>query len=476
MVTAHAGPDATERPTTPKKYVIASLIGNSLEWYDFFLYATASAVVFGTLLFPADIDPLLGTLGAFAGFAVGFAARPLGGIIFGHIGDRVSRKTSLVITLMVMGLSTTAMGLLPTYEHVGLTAPLLLIVFRIAQGIAAGGEWGGAVLLISENSGTRRRGLLSAFSQGGICLGFVLSSFAFYIVQLLPEEQFMSWGWRLPFLISIILLAVGIWIRRRLPETKITQSEPAHAKVKLPMITAFRSYPRELFVAMGLRVAENGGSYIFLSFSVVYGVHVGVDRGLLILAVTFSMVFSFFSYLLFGYLSDLIGRRPVYAFGAVAMAAMAFPYFAMIDSNSPPVVIVAFLIANGICHGAMIGTQPALFHELFPAKVRYSAMSIAHEIAAVFAGGLAPMIATALLLRFDSSTPIAVYLIIMCLITVVAVIGAYSVKRKWRFEDESADASAAVSAQVSNEHCTAAAASVGNPSPPTDFHTPTGKN
>src|SRR5699024_10504983 len=219
MVTAHAGPDATERPTPLTKYVIASLIGNSLEWYDFFLYATASAVVFGTLLFPADIDPLLGTLGAFAGFAVGFAARPLGGILFGHIGDRVGRETSLVITLMVMGLSTTAMGLLPTYEHVGLTAPLLLIVFRIAQGIAAGGEWGGAVLLISENSGTRRRGLLSAFSQGGICLGFVLSSFAFYIVQLLPEEQFMSWGWRLPFLVSIILLAVGIWIRRRLPET-----------------------------------------------------------------------------------------------------------------------------------------------------------------------------------------------------------------------------------------------------------------
>src|SRR5699024_2661430 len=183
----------------------------------------------------------------------------------------------------------------------------------------------------------------------------------------------------------------------RLPETKMTQSEPAQAKAKLPMITAFRSYPRELFVAMGLRVAENGGSYIFLSFSVVYGVHVGVDRGLLILAVTFSMIFSFFSYLLFGYLSDLIGRRPVYAFGAVAMAVMAFPYFAMIDSNSPPVVFVAFLTANGICHGAMIGTQPALFHELFPAKVRYSAMSIAHEIAAVFAGGLAPMIATALL-------------------------------------------------------------------------------
>lgn len=472
MVMADARPEATERPTTAKKYVIASLIGNSLEWYDFFLYATASAVVFGTLLFPAGIDPLLGTLGAFSGFAVGFAARPLGGIIFGHIGDRVSRKTSLVITLVVMGLSTTAMGLLPTYEHVGLAAPLLLIVFRIAQGIAAGGEWGGAVLLISENSGTRRRGFLSAFSQGGICLGFVLSSLAFYVVQLLPDEQFMSWGWRLPFLVSIVLLAVGVWIRRRLPEDKLAQSDPDQARAKLPMVTAFRSYPRELFVAMGLRVAENGGSYIFLSFSVVYGVHVGVDRGLLLLAVTFSMVFSFFTYLLFGYLSDLIGRRPVYAFGAVAMAAMAFPYFAMIDSNSPPIVVLAFLIANGICHGAMIGTQPALFHELFPAKIRYSAMSIAHEIAAVFAGGLAPMIATALLLRFDTSTPIAIYLIIMCSITVIAIIGAYSVKRKWSNEDEPGDASTAVSAHVPAGHWTAAAATDGDRAPHADFHTP----
>lgn len=432
MAQAIAREDATERPPAAKRYVIASLIGNALEWYDFFLYATASAVVFGTLLFPADIDPLLGTLGAFAGFAVGFAARPLGGIIFGHIGDRVSRKTSLVITLVVMGLSTTAMGLLPTYEHVGIIAPLLLIGFRVAQGIAAGGEWGGAVLLISENSGVKRRGFLSAFSQGGVCLGFVLSSLAFYIVQLLPEEQFMSWGWRIPFLVSVVLLGVGVWIRKRLPETQefANASRSEEPTAKLPMLTAFRRYPRELLIAMGLRVAENGGSYIFLSFSVVYGVHVGVDRGLLLLAVTFSMIFSFFSYLLFGYMSDLIGRLPVYAFGAISMAAMAFPYFWMIDSDSPPIVILGFLIANGICHGAMIGTQPSLFHELFPAAIRYSAMSIAHEIAAVFAGGLAPMIATALLLRFDSSTPIAIYLIIMCLITMVAIGASPSVTRR----------------------------------------------
>src|SRR5699024_11207252 len=230
----------------------------------------------------------------------------------------------------------------------------------------------------SENSESKRRGFLSAFSQGGISIGFVLSSLVFFLVQLMPEHHFMAWGWRIPFLISLVLLFVGIWIRTNLPDENRPDAaaETKDGYQKLPMLHAIRTYPKEIVTAMGLRVAENGGSYIFLSFSVVYGVHVGVDRGLLILAVTFSMIVSFFSYLLFGYLSDLIGRRPVYAFGAVAMAVMAFPYFAMIDSNSPPVVFVAFLTANGICHGAMIGTQPALFHELFPAKVRYSAMSI----------------------------------------------------------------------------------------------------
>ncbi|WP_336658843.1 MFS transporter [Leucobacter sp. USHLN153] len=426
--------NATERPVgktnNTRRNVVASLIGNSLEWYDFFLYATASAVVFGTLMFPEGTDPLVGTLGAFAGFAVGFAARPIGGIIFGHIGDRVSRKTSLVLTLTLMGIATAAIGVLPTFMQAGILSPLLLVLLRVVQGIAAGGEWGGAVLLISENSRTRRRGLLSAFSQSGVCLGFVLSSLVFYLVQLLPEEKFLSWGWRIPFLISIVLLIVGIWIRRSLPDETAAEEGEKKQVERLPVITAFKRYPRELLVAMGLRVAENGGSYIFLSFSVVYGVHVGVDRGLLLMSVTLSMIVSFFTYLLFGHLSDKIGRRPVYAFGAGAMLLMAFPFFWLLDSNTPGLVVVAFLIANGVCHGAMIGTQPSMFHELFPAHVRYSAMSMAHEIAAVFAGGLAPLIATALLLRFDSSTPIALYLILLCVVTLVAVAFSYRLRSR----------------------------------------------
>ncbi|BCW45468.1 MFS transporter [Arthrobacter sp. StoSoilB5] len=404
-----------------RRYVVASLVGNALEWYDFFLYATASAVVFGRLFFPSDVDPLVGTMAAFAGFAVGFAARPLGGIIFGHIGDKLGRKRALVMTLSIMGISTALMGLLPTYGQVGLWAPALLILLRVVQGIAAGGEWGGGVLLISENSSNSRRGMLSAFSQGGISLGFVLSSLVFFLVQLMPDAQFMAWGWRVPFLLSVVLLAVGAYIRFRLPESKEFTATSHNKQHRLPVLAAIKTHPREILVAMGLRVAENGGSYIFLSFSIAYGVHVGVDKGLLLMAVAVSMLVSFGTYIFFGHLSDRIGRRPVYALGAVGMGAMAFPFFSMIDSNTPAVVILAFLLGNGLCHGAMIGTQPAFFHELFSAEVRYSAMAIAHELAAVFAGGFAPLIATALLLQYGSSVPVSLYVIGLVLVTLVAL-------------------------------------------------------
>lgn len=412
----------TPRPTGVRKYVVASLVGNALEWYDFFLYATAASIVFGTLFFPADTDPLVGTLGAFAGFAVGFAARPLGGLIFGHIGDKISRKTSLVMTLTIMGAATFLMGLLPTYAQVGVWAPTLLIVLRILQGIAAGGEWGGGVLLISENSSDKRRGFFSAFSQSGVSLGFVLSAGAFYLVQLLPAEQFMSWGWRLPFLLSILIFGVGIYIRFRLPETKqFTELQKEGKRARMPIIAALKTHPKEILIGMGLRVAENGGSYLILSFSLVYGVHVGVDRGMLLIGVMLSMLFSFGMTLFFGHLSDKFGRRKIYAFGATALAVMAFPFFALIDSNTPGLIVLAYFIGNGVCHAAMIGTQPAFFHELFSAEVRYSGMAISHELAAVFAGGLAPLIATGLLIAFDSSVPVSLYAILLALITLVAL-------------------------------------------------------
>ncbi|NKX55585.1 MHS family MFS transporter [Arthrobacter sp. E918] len=405
-----------------RRYVIASLVGNSLEWYDFFLYATAAAVVFGQLFFPADTDPLVGTLGAFAGFAVGFAARPLGGIFFGHIGDRVGRKSALVLTLSIMGIATFLMGVLPTYEQVGILAPVMLIVLRILQGIAAGGEWGGGVLLISENASDKRRGFFSAFSQGGVTLGFVLASAAFFLVQMLPEEQFMTWGWRLPFLFSVVLFGVGMYIRFRLPESnEFEETKKSQARPRVPVLAAIKSHPKEILVAMGLRVAENGGSYLIASFSIVYGVHVGVDRSILLLGVALSMLFSFGTILFFGHLSDRIGRRKVYAFGAAALALMAFPFFAILDTGTPALIILAYFIGNGICHAAMIGAQPAFFHELFTPEIRYSGIAVGHELAAVFAGGLAPLIATALLINYNSSTPIAIYMIILAAITLTTL-------------------------------------------------------
>ena len=433
-----------------RRYIIASLVGNSLEWYDFFLYATAAAIVFGKLFFPAGTDPLVGTLGAFVGFAVGFAARPLGGILFGHIGDRVSRKSALVLTLSIMGLATFLMGLLPTYQQVGIWAPILLVILRIFQGIAAGGEWGGGVLIISENSSDQRRGLFSAFSQGGVTLGFVLASAAFYLVQLLPEDQFMAWGWRLPFLLSVLLFGVGMYIRFRMPETKeFEQVKKTGERASVPVLAALRTHPKEILVAMGLRVAENGGSYLLLSFSLVYGVHVGVERGTLLLGVMLSMLFAFCTIVFFGHLSDKIGRRKVYAFGASALALMAFPFFWLIDSNSSALIILAYFIGNGICHAAMIGAQPAFFHELFSPEVRYSGMALGHELAAVFAGGLAPFIATALLLTYDSSTPVSLYAIGLAVITLTAL--AFS-KNLGRHHTSPTDEQTGVSALKAAQH------------------------
>lgn len=412
------------RPSTggTSRYVIASLVGNSLEWYDFFLYATAASIVFGHLFFPAGTDPLVSTMGAFAGFAVGFVARPLGGLIFGHIGDRVSRKTSLVLTLSIMGGATFFMGLLPTYAQVGLWAPALLIALRVLQGVAAGGEWGGGVLLISENTSGERRGFLSAFSQSGVSLGFVLSAGAFYLVQLLPNDQFMAWGWRLPFLLSSLIFGVGMYIRFKLPENKeFSELQKEGKQARLPILDAIKTHPTEILVGAGLRMAENGGSYLILSFSLVYGVHIGLDSGMLLIGVMLSMVFALAMTLFFGHLSDKIGRRKVYAFGASALALMAFPFFALLDSSTPVLIVLAYFIGNGVCHAAMIGTQPSFFHELFSAEVRYSGMAVAHEVASIFAGGLAPLIATALLYRFDSSVPVSLYAILLAAITLTAV-------------------------------------------------------
>ncbi|OIS92769.1 MFS transporter [Brucella cytisi] len=409
-----------------RKIVAASVAGNALEWYDFFLYGTAAALVFSKLFFPAGTDPLTGTLAAFAGFAVGFAARPFGGIVFGHIGDRLGRKYALVLTLCIMGAATFCIGLLPTYDQIGIWAPALLVFLRLLQGIAAGGEWGGGVLIISENAPPEQRGLYSAWSQVGVAAGFVLSAGAFYLAQLLPQEAFLSWGWRVPFLASIIIFALGIYIRSNLPDSAEFEQAQTERKTEapphLPIKEVLRRHPREVLLAMGLRVAENGGSYIFLAFALAYGKFVGADQGTMLLGVILSMSVALGTMVFFGHLSDKIGRRPVFMFGAIGIICVAFPFFWLIDTLSNPMILLAFLIGNAVCHAAMVGTMPAFFSELFDPEVRYTGVALGHEIASVFAGGMSPLIATALLASFQASWPVSLFLAGLGLISVIAVI------------------------------------------------------
>ncbi|MBC8748381.1 MHS family shikimate/dehydroshikimate transporter-like MFS transporter [Paraburkholderia sp. WC7.3g] len=405
-----------------RKIIIASVAGNAMEWYDFFVYGTAAALVLGQLFFPAHADPLIGTIGAFAAFAIGFVARPLGGIVFGHIGDRYGRRASLVWTLLIMGFATFGIGLLPTYEHVGLAAPAALAGLRLLQGIASGGEWGGGVLMISENAPPEKRGYFAAWSQLGVGGGFVLSAGAFLAAQALPHDQFIAWGWRLPFLASILIFALGVYIRHNLPESRdFENAEKAGKTTHMPVLEAIKRHPKEILMAMGLRVAENGGAYIFLAFSLVYGKFVGISNSVMLTGVMLAMVVEMGAMLAWGKLSDRIGRKPVYMIGAVSLAVMAFPFFWLLNAQSTPLIWLALVLGTAVCHGAMIGTLPALVGELFSTEVRYSGVALGHEVASIFAGGLSPLIATALLAHYQAYWPVAVFLIVLSLITVVTL-------------------------------------------------------
>jgi len=413
----------TTDPRTMRRIVIASVLGNALEWYDFFLYGTAAALIFGPLFFPAGTDPVLGTMASFAGFAVGFLARPLGGLIFGHIGDKSGRKKALVMTLAIMGVATFAMGLLPTFEQAGYLAPACLVLLRILQGVASGGEWGGGVLLLSENAPKERVGFYAAWSQLGVSGGFVLSAAAFYLVQMLPQDDMMSWGWRLPFLASILIFGVGVYIRQRLPESQAFEQEARQEQPAehLPAMEVLRKHPRAVLQAMGIRIAENGSAYLFLAFTIAYAKFTGLDTQLVLASVMVAMIVEAFTIVFWGWLSDIIGRRVVYAIGSVGLMLLAFPFFWMLDTHSPVWVYLAALLGMAFCHGAMIGTQPALMGELFPPKVRYSGLAIGHEIASIFSGGLAPLAATALFSLYKDAWPVSVMLLVMGAITTLAV-------------------------------------------------------
>lgn len=408
--------------TTLRRAVFTSVVGQALEWYDFFLYGTAAALVFGKLFFPISADPLIGTIAAFGGFTVGFIARPVGGIVCGHLGDRIGRKNVLVLTLLAMGCATFLMGLLPTYERVGLWAPALLVALRVVQGLAAGGEWSGSILVISENAPASRRGFLSAWSPAGAAAGFVLSSAAFMLAQSLPQNAFMSWGWRLPFLASALIIALGLYVRMRIPESaEFVKAERAGKTVKMPLLEVLRHHPKPLLQVMGLRFGEGGASYIFFAFALAYGKFLGVPGQLMLGALTVSMILLVPASLWFGHLSDRFGRRPVYMFGALGIVLVAFPFFGLVHTGHPWLIALAFLLADVIVLGALEGAQPAYMSELFATGVRYSGLGLGREISSVLGGGLSPLVATALLAHYRSAWPVAIYLALLGAVTVLSL-------------------------------------------------------
>ena len=408
-----------EEKTPLRRVVMASLIGTTIEWYDFFLYGSAAALIFNKLFFPS-FDPVVGTFLAFGTYAVGFVARPLGGIVFGHFGDRIGRKRLLMLSLILMGVATVLIGLLPTYNQIGIWAPALLIALRLVQGFAVGGEWGGAVLMAAEHGDRARRGFWASWPQAGVAAGSLLSAGVLALMAgLQSEEDFLAWGWRVPFLLSAGLVAVGWYIRNRVSESPMFEKalEETEVPPKLPAMDVLRERPGAIALGAGLRVGENISYYILTVFSLTYLVDVAAEsRSLALNALLIAAAIQFFAIPLFALLSDRIGRRPVYAFGGLGLAAFIFAFFQMLGSGNNFLVIAAIVIGL-VLHSAMYGPQASFITELFPTRIRYSGVSIAYQLTSIVAGSLAPIIALALYQETKSATPVAIYVGVACLIS-----------------------------------------------------------
>jgi len=405
--------------------IVASLIGTSLEWYDFFVYGTAAALVFNKLFFPS-FEPLVGTLLAFTTYAVGFVARPLGGIIFGHYGDRLGRKNVLVVTLLVMGIATFLIGLLPTYATIGTWAAVLLVALRFVQGLGLGGEWGGAVLMSMEHGDPQRRGLNASWPQVGVPAGLLLANGVLALVSAVTTNAtFLSWGWRVPFLLSGVLVLVGLWIRLTITESPLFQEiEQEHTKARMPILAVLRVYPRSVLIALGARIGVDVAFYTFVLFIVTYVTQVlKVPRATALNAVLIGAAVQLAFIPLFGRLSDRWGRRPVYLFGAIGALVWVFAFFLILNTRTGPLIILATVVAL-VFHAAMYGPQAAFIAELFSTRLRYSGASLGYQMAGVLGGALAPIISIALLGRFGTWVAVSVYVAAMLLITIVAVFAA----------------------------------------------------
>jgi len=425
MATAAARLGGERQGTTQslRQVALASFIGTTIEWYDFFLYGTAAALVFDKLFFPS-VSPTIGTLAAFATFGVGFAARPVGGIVFGHFGDRVGRKSMLVISLLIMGLATAAIGILPSYASIGIAAPIALVVLRLAQGLGVGGEWGGAVLMSVEHAPKGKRGLYGSFPQMGVPAGLLLSTLVFAFMQsATTEAAFLSWGWRIPFLFSILLVGVGLFIRMRIMESPTFQQvKDTGTEAPKPIVDVIKTQPRDVLIAMGMRIAENGVFYIFTVFVLAYAEDtLKLGKSTMLTGVAIAAAVGLFTVPLWGSLSDRFGRKPLYMTGAVFSTLFAFPFFMLVDTKETVLVWLAIVLGVNVGHDLMYGPQAAFYSEMFGTRVRYSGASLGYQLASVLSGGFAPLIAAALLAaNNDDPTLVAVYMVVMGVITVVA--------------------------------------------------------
>ena len=414
-----------------RRVIVASLIGTTIEWYDFFLYGTAAALVFGKLFFPKS-DPLTGVLQAFLTYSLGFVARPIGGLVFGHFGDRIGRKRLLMASLVLMGVSSAAMGLLPGYAQIGVAAPVLLAMLRFVQGFAVGGEWGGAVLMAGEFGDAKRRGTWAGWPQVGVPAGNLLAAGVMAVMAAtLSEADFLGWGWRVAFLLSGVLVAVGWWVRSTLSESPLFEEAIAKATATVepaPALQALKYRPGGIAIGAGLKFGENIAYYILTTFSIAYLAEtVHAKRQIGLNAVLVGSFVEMLTLPLFSALSDRIGRRPVYAFGAAAMAVWGFVFFALLHTGGA-FAVAAAMVVGLILHGAMYGPQAAFISELFPTRYRYSGVSIAYQVTSIFAGSLAPVIAVALLQRTHSTTAISIYVAAACTVSVVAALMARETK------------------------------------------------